>query len=181
MPTFSTSDPNAPVAVEYKTVTSSVADDILGVNIPDQHPYAPPVIGDPNRGCAPDSNTWEVYLIPCGSGPVSDFPVQMKVPRSMLLFRGNDQGGSFSGAYISFVPSGAVGGTVSKISQYSVGIGFQNFQFATTEGVAPVDSVIKLCKPITKFYITVADCGQPGSNHVIWATDDFDFLANSRQ
>lgn len=186
MATFTTeSNPVAPP--DYKNVVPSFADEILGgTDNPVQHPYAPPTIGTPNYSCVPDSNTWEVYPVNCGSGPISDQLVQMKVPRSMLILRGNDQGGSITNVLISFVPLGNTGvpGTPSGSSAMTSAIGFQNFQVGQTGGSGGSTNsfgVIKFCKPITRFYVNSADSGQPNSNTIIWATDDLDFLANGRQ
>lgn len=170
MATFS--EPSNPVAPpEYLNVSQQ----ILDTTTPQNHPFAP-FPGSPTDAQSscdiPDTNQFDFFFVPNGAGPITNFQVNLKTPRRIIVLMGNDGGGS-AGVILSFVPLSGQQPPTNQDKMVSFAFGsFNAAQSIVAAGGA--GTYLRFCKPVTKFFLTAPDSGQPGSNTWFCATDDLD-------
>lgn len=163
----------------YATTKSpGMTDSILSSIDPSKHPFNP---GNDASPCEIiNSNQYETFVVGVGAGSIANVPVTLNTPRRIIIYKGNSQGGSTTGVMLSFVPLGNDGGSPIIFDRESVmlnAIPFITMDALATSLRGSIWQYAKFCKPVTRFFISTSDTGQPGENLIFMAADDFDMFS----
>ena len=154
-----------------------------------------PISGAPVRGtvstgidsaaaalCTPQNPQIEAYIQNAGSGAGVNGLIKLQTPRRTILFKGNDGGGGTI-VFLHFTPiqpDPSVGGGPSTGDQMTM-FTFQPFTPGLPINPIATFGFLRFDSPISQFYVSWEDTGQPGSNFVFQATDDLDDMIAGRR
>jgi hypothetical protein len=114
-----------------------------------------------------DSNQFETFFVANLAGPRLNVPINLKTPRRSITFLGSDGGGSGIGIFISFQPFAGTGQTPPPPTIMSLN------GFVLVAGLPVVFRY-----PISQFFISFSDSGQPGTNYYFRMTNDLMIAGN---
>jgi hypothetical protein len=177
MPTFSQVGAPPTQSVDFGSEPSVPSQLLQTSQTPTAYGPAPVAI----QGCnTVDGNNFDFFQINVGSGPTLNVPVILQTPRKFIIYVANDQGGARN-AVLSFNKLSAdpaapgsplITGTFGQWFPFLSKLTFQNVQPGGGQWF-----FLKFCKPISRFFISSRDSGQPGENMIFLATDDLDLDA----
>lgn len=138
-----------------------------------------PVIGMAVAACVPPLRSrpyvsqpyGDIYVVPCGPGAFQNVAFTINPPRKVILLQGNDANGSTTNVYLSFVQlqTALVAGNLVLTAAGAL----RGYRFLPVSSVnTPL--MLSFRKPIGgPLFLSGNDTGQPGSNMIILATDDY--------